>query len=153
MRGQPRIVARGGGERVLTVALIGLMSMETAQSLADEAGMTCAFPASAAAPGPVIEFSIQPTPSLRDLPGLSRVSLLLNNKIRMPGVARPTAERGNEAVVLRGISARKITYTIGVHLTGTAVLQISAPGSSEAPTTRTGTCTGHTGPMQNWIDK
>ena len=133
----------------LTANLAGLMVMEAARALGGEVAMTCSFPPNAGDKGPTIAVSVTPTPSLRDLPGLYRVRLDVNQTLHLQGTVRRALNTELDAVVLKGASDRQFLYAIGLHRSGEAVLTIQAPVDLP-PSTRPGRCIGHDKPMQHW---
>ncbi len=133
----------------LTANLVGLMVMETARALTGEAAISCTFPPTKSDPGPAIVLGVTPTPSLRDLPGLFRVTLDFGGKHPMRGTVQQARASNHDAVILRGTSKQHFRYAIGLSRTGQAVLTIQAP-ANVAPASRQGLCIGHDKPMQRW---
>lgn len=123
------------------------MAIETSRLITGATGVHCTFLTEDQ--GHTINVQVLPRNAVSSDP--RDIYLKLNEKIHVRGVVRPTAEHGGSAVLMQGISARHVTYTIGLHQSGMAVLEIRMP--DDVRRLREGTCNGHQGKMQRWTEQ
>ena len=118
-----------------------------------DTNIRCSFPGEGAAQRP-IEIVLNPRPSLKDQPGLWRVIMEMNGRMSLRGAAQPILTTEERDILIRGVTARKSTYIIGLRDDGSAALRMNTrkPGAIEArQSSRTGTCFGHESFIDRWL--
>lgn len=113
----------------------------------------CDFPGEAMTQKP-IQIVLEPRPSLKDRPGLFRVAMVLNGQTSMKALAQPIAGTDDRDIMIRGISRRKSTVTIGLRDDGAAALNMKTrkSGSDEvSQSTRLGECRDFETHINRWL--
>ncbi|MEO0943528.1 MAG: hypothetical protein AAFY06_01625 [Pseudomonadota bacterium] len=121
------------------------MVFEASRLVTGPAGVYCTFPAENH--GITIHVNVLPRGASSTDP--RDIYMNLNEKVRVRGIVRPTPDFHGDAVLVQGISSQHVTYTIGLHQNGMAVLEIRMP--DDARRMREGRCSGHHGAMQQWV--
>ncbi len=133
--------------------LAGLIVTTLIESLAlGPRPMTCAFPA-AEPPEATIHVALRARPSLKDLPGLYRVELRVDDDDRLNGSAQPIASTDTPDILVRGSRGTSVHYAIGIDAEGRAALNIVWPETARRPErriTRTGRCRNHERYIRDW---
>lgn len=129
----------------MTKALIVSMIMEALAS--DTAAIKCEFPAESNTQK-AISVTLEPRPSLKDQPGLFRVMMDLNGAVSVRAAAQPITSTDDRDVLVRGVTARKSIYTIGLREDGVAALNMK---TKSADTTRVGACRNFETHFNRWL--
>ena len=133
-------------------ALILTVFVETFAPMGSTA-IHCDFPGRDAAETS-IHVTLDPQPSLKDQPGLYRVTMGLNGRMSLKASAQPIHSTEDRDILIRGITARKSMYTIGLRDDGVAALnmQTKRAGDDEvSKATRIGACRNFEAQLDRWL--
>lgn len=130
----------------MSIPLIVSMFME---ALAPEAAaIKCEFPAETVTEK-AISITLEPRPSLKDQPGLFRVLMDLNHgAVSVRAAAQPITSTDDRDILVRGVTARRSIYTIGLREDGMAALNMK---TKSADTTRVGACRNFETHFNRWL--
>lgn len=101
-----------------------------------------------------IKFTAVERPSLKDIPGLFRVEVRVNDAITLPGAAQPITTTQLRDVMVRAVQGEATFYTLGFDDTGAAALNILWAEDTTQPTreiTRIGRCRNHERHLDRWV--
>jgi hypothetical protein len=113
----------------------------------------CNFPGNESTDKP-IQVVLNPRPSLKDQPGLFRVIMEMNGAMSVRAAAQPIDSTTDRDIIIRGRTAGKSIYTIGLRDDGNAALNMKTrraddPDVHEA--TRVGTCRNYQEYIDRWL--
>ncbi len=111
-------------------------------------GIECRFP-QMSEEHRVIHLKLDPMPSLKDQPGLYRVMMNLNGKMKMKAQAQPIETTGHRDVLVLARSKSETIYTLGMRDDGSAALTMRR--NDEVAPARIGSCRGHEALMNAWV--
>ena len=113
-----------------------------------EAGnvIQCEFPGNSATEE-AIRVSVAPRPSLRDRPGLFRVTMEMNGSYTLAASVQPIRATDERDVVIRTKGGESV-LAIGLRDDGRAALSVQA---SNGDATRTGDCQGYADHLRRWL--
>ena len=100
-----------------------------------------------------IDVVLTPKPSLKDLPGLYRVEMAVNDRFSLSASAQPIAATDSQDVIVRARSDGEAVYTVGFDAAGNAALNILVRGATEADAleaTRAGHCRNYERALERW---
>ncbi|MEO0694056.1 MAG: hypothetical protein AAFY90_14405 [Pseudomonadota bacterium] len=93
-------------------------------------------------------------PSLKDIPGLFRVEMEVNDTITLPGAAQPITTTSLRDAMVRAVQNNATFYTLGFDETGAAALNILWAEDASQPTreiTRIGRCRNYARHLDRWV--
>lgn len=111
----------------------------------------CLFPGTETSEKP-IEVTVRPHPSLKDRPGLFRVTMDLNGLVEVKAHAQPV--NGEADVLIQGRLGPTATYTLGLRTDGLAALNLKTATAGAEPRnrlTRAGECRGFRTIIDRWL--
>jgi hypothetical protein len=114
--------------------------------------LACSFPGPSSREIP-IEVVVRPKPSLKDIPGLYRAEMIVNEILRLPAAAQPIITTETRDVMIRAAEGEHTFYTVGFDDRGRAALNImitSDPDTVPHEATRTGRCRDFERYIQRW---
>lgn len=132
-------------------ALILLVFIEF---LANEGtAIRCEFPSPDMTEAP-IRVLLEPSPSLKDQPGLYRVMMRMDNGTALKALAQPITGTEDRDVMIRVRQGERAMFTIGLRDDGAAAFNIQKRVRSDDSVlkqTRTGACRGHEMHINRWL--
>ena len=133
---------------MLTALLLSL-AVDGADSAAS---ITCMFPSQTSEQKP-IHIALEPRPSLKDQPGLYRVMMDFDGHLTVRAAAQPILATSDPDILIRGITAKKNMYSIGLRADGTAAFNIQRSNEEKLvdKRTRIGECRGHETYIDRWL--
>ena len=93
-------------------------------------------------------------PSLKDIPGLFRVEVEVNDTITLPGAAQPITTTTQRDAMVRAVHGGTTFYTLGFDETGAAALNVlwaEATDAKPRELTRIGRCRNHDRHLDRWV--
>src|SRR6056297_1549484 len=113
---------------------------------------TCTFPSESEEQKP-IRIVLQPKPSLKDQPGLYRVFMRFDEQVSIRASAQPIAATTDPDILIRGVTAKRNTYSLGLRADGKAAFNIqrSAEQNQVDKATRIGECRGFETHLHRWL--
>lgn len=133
---------------MLTTLLLSL-AIDGAVSAAP---ITCTFPSVDDKQKP-IHIVLEPRPSLKDQPGLYRVIMDFDGHLKVRAAAQPILATTDPDILIRGITAKRNMYSIGLRADGTAAFNIQKENEEKLvdKRTRIGECRGHETYINKWL--
>ncbi|MEL6643696.1 MAG: hypothetical protein AAFQ79_07150 [Pseudomonadota bacterium] len=101
-----------------------------------------------------IKIAATERPSLKDIPGLFRVEVMVNDTISLPGAAQPITTTELRDAMVRAVQGRTTFYTLGFDDTGAAALNIlwaEDTASEPREVTRIGRCRNYNSHLDRWL--
>lgn len=114
--------------------------------------IACSFPGPPGQEVP-IEVVIRPKPSLKDIPGLYRVEMTVNEVLKLHAAVQPIFTTETRDVMIRAAEGENTFYTVGLDDQGRAALNImitSDPDTVPHEATRTGRCRDFERYIRRW---
>ncbi len=111
--------------------------------------LACSFPP----PEPVqtpITLTVIDRPSLKDLPGLYRAEMDVNDKISLMATAQPLTAQGTRGAIVRAKVNETTYYVLGFDETGRAALNVTWDETPPRQMTRTGQCRNYERYIRRW---
>ena len=131
-----------------TLAVVAMLQGYNVQGNAIE----CVFPPTGTG-SKTIRVSLEPSPSLKDRPGLFRVMMTFGGSVRLRASAQPIASTEERDMLIQARGAREMVVTLGLRDDGAAALNMH-PGTArdtDKPGTRIGACSGATRYFDRWL--